>query len=622
MILNTRDNNKKVYVSESQLASLGNASDDGRYSRCGFEMLVGIPGCGKSTYLKKVDSPNVLIVCPDDIRRELTGNISDQSRNGDVWSLTDKRIGEGLKSGRYVILDATNVGTRNRVNMLNKIKTSNPGISCYATVFDCNPEVSKQRIASDIENGVDRSNVPADVIDRMYSQYLETLEVIKDEGFDDVFYYGGSNEGRILTEAEWNMHINRKGWYDKHTLEPYMTDNKFAMIGRGTGHFGSGTYFSTYKNREDYQNALKGSMCNSDPHFIEIGDKIYRVDFDLYKNLYRVWSYNQGCVLFTMLKLLNIMYNGICNDLGKFKQNKAHYDNADLYQKIKKNADGLGLKCPSYYQLTRMAQEHGKNNDAPQSFSTVFMEWNGYNGVNVSGIEEFDNTTHGSVIYDLSKVNTDMEQVRPKNVYTGRMGGGWTNSVVKDGFDDIIYDSLMGDRIFISTIEKMNEMPLPQAMRILKNYCDSGNVLDAFLIEYMNDDIAKRYIRLLYAKSPNNEGLRNSITFHFFDDYKARNRYAGLIEKYGAYYWVNFYKVTGHYYNEESGKAKEECASGLILLLEHYGCNFYKFDEEEKAIKKQYLNKLLGYMTRELTETEKEYIEEGFLYVYNSSDDK
>lgn len=30
MILNTRDNNKKVYVSESQLASLGNASDDGR----------------------------------------------------------------------------------------------------------------------------------------------------------------------------------------------------------------------------------------------------------------------------------------------------------------------------------------------------------------------------------------------------------------------------------------------------------------------------------------------------------------------------------------------------------------------------------------------------------------
>jgi hypothetical protein len=267
-----------------------------------------------------------------------------------------------------------------------------------------------------------------------------------------------------------------------------------------------------------------------------------------------------------------------------------------------------------------MAQEHGKNNDAPQSFSTVFMEWNGYNGVNVSGIEEFDNTTHGSVIYDLSKVNTDMEQVRPKNVYTGRMGGGWTNSVVKDGFDDMIYDSLMGERISLSTIEKFNDMPLSQAMRVLKNCCDSGNVLESIYIEYMNDDIAKRYMRLLYTKSLNNEELCKSIVFHFFDDYKARDRYAGLIEKYGAYYWVNFYKVTGHYYNEESGKAKEECASGLILLLEHYDCNFYKYDEEEKAIKKQYLNKLLGYMTRELTEAEKEYIEEGFLYVYNSSE--
>ena len=199
MILNIRDKVKKVYISEAQCRLLSEGNDS-RYSRCGFEMLVGIPGCGKSTYLRKVSSPNVLIVCPDDIRRELTGNISDQSRNGDVWMTAEERIYNGLSDGRYVILDATNVGTRNRVGLLNKVKGMKPGISCYATVFDCNPDVSKERIGRDIENGVDRSNVPGFVIDRMYSQYLETLEVIKGEGFDSVFYYGSSNEGRLLRE--------------------------------------------------------------------------------------------------------------------------------------------------------------------------------------------------------------------------------------------------------------------------------------------------------------------------------------------------------------------------------------------------------------------------------------
>lgn len=188
MILYTRgDSSKKIYITESQ-CSLMLENGGNRYNHCGFEMLVGIPGCGKSTYLRKVDSSNVLIVCPDDIRRELTGDISDQSKNGEVWCVVDERIGEGLSQGKYVILDATNVGTRNRVNMLNKIKGDYPSIKCYATVFDCNPEVSKDRIGKDIANGVDRSNVPSWVIDRMYSQYLETLEVIKSEGFDKVFY--------------------------------------------------------------------------------------------------------------------------------------------------------------------------------------------------------------------------------------------------------------------------------------------------------------------------------------------------------------------------------------------------------------------------------------------------
>ena len=40
------------------------------------------------------------------------------------------------------------------------------------------------------------------------------------------------------------------------------------------------------------------------------------------------------------------------------------------------------------------------------TLSTILMEYNGYNGVNVNNIEGWDNTLHGSVIYDLSKTIT------------------------------------------------------------------------------------------------------------------------------------------------------------------------------------------------------------------------
>ena len=158
-----------------------------RFYSKGFEMLVGIPGSGKSTYLKKLNIQNVIVVSPDDIRREITGSISDQSRNWDVRKITEERINQYLSKGKYVILDATNVNTKLRTSFINRIKHKNRGISTYATLFDANPQESKRRIAKDIENKVDRSDVPDHVVDRMYSMYQQTVDVIQSEGFTEVF---------------------------------------------------------------------------------------------------------------------------------------------------------------------------------------------------------------------------------------------------------------------------------------------------------------------------------------------------------------------------------------------------------------------------------------------------
>lgn len=178
----------ETYLHRIIRESINDAIDEDRYNSRGFEMLIGIPGSGKSTYLKSIDNRNVVIVCPDDIRRRLTGNVSNQSRNKDVWNIANKAICKLLYSGRYVILDATNVNTSIRRNMLNTIKTRFRGLNTYATMFDANPEVSKQRIMRDIQNNVDRANVPPEIIDRMHEQYLDTLTQINKDGFTKIFH--------------------------------------------------------------------------------------------------------------------------------------------------------------------------------------------------------------------------------------------------------------------------------------------------------------------------------------------------------------------------------------------------------------------------------------------------
>jgi len=401
-------------------------------------------------------------------------------------------------------------------------------------------------------------------------------------------YINGSQYG-MLKESEWNFHFGQN-----HDMRPYVSDNKYQMAGRETGHFGSGTYFSTYRGKDgidDYGDLNR----NQNPNFIKVGENVYRVDFDLYKNLYRVRSKKQGDVLYTMLANLNHMANNIAY-MGHFNRFNAHYGNSRLYQEIKANADGLGLKCPSYYELTRMAQRLGQDEGDVRSFSTVFMEWNGYNGVNVSGIDYYDNTKHGSVIYDLSKVNTEMEEVSPKSLYTGYKESPYDDAVVQ-GFDDPRMEALKGK--YVGWYDKLNDMSLSDALRVLKNYTDSGNVLDYFTLKGLNPELIKRYMRILFVKNPNGYWVDPMEKLVSGDESKY---YARLIEEYGLYYWVNY-------------ESRKKYCSILINLLSNFSWNIpWDVDSvKEKEMKKEYLDKLLSYMQRDLSDYEREYIMEDYL---------
>jgi predicted kinase len=149
-----------------------------------FTILVGISGSGKSTWIKKQKLKNTIIICPDDIRKKLTGSISDQSKNKEVFEYAFSWATASLDAGKNVIFDALNNNSEHRRRMLKHIKENTTKIFIpLAKIFPADPEISKQRVKKDIDQGVDRSAVPPDAIDRQYEKFMSDIGKIESDGY-------------------------------------------------------------------------------------------------------------------------------------------------------------------------------------------------------------------------------------------------------------------------------------------------------------------------------------------------------------------------------------------------------------------------------------------------------
>ena len=126
-----------------------------------FIMLVGLPGSGKSTLIKRYKEYKVH--SSDDIREELTGDINRQDINSLVFKTLHNRVKEDLLNGQSVIYDATNLNRKRRKAFLQELNN----IPCWkyclliATPFEVCLERNSQR---------DRK-VPYNVIERMYKNF-------------------------------------------------------------------------------------------------------------------------------------------------------------------------------------------------------------------------------------------------------------------------------------------------------------------------------------------------------------------------------------------------------------------------------------------------------------------
>lgn len=156
-------------------------------------MMVAPPGSGKSTWVNKYSSTvKANVVCPDLIRKELTGDISNISRDKDVWDIAKDRVRLSLSMGENVILDATNCKTKYRNAFLKKVKFSELwNIEVKFILFkEVNPTICKMRIANDLMAGKDRSKVPAEIVDNMYKDYTNSLGYLMKNNPNDIIWVG------------------------------------------------------------------------------------------------------------------------------------------------------------------------------------------------------------------------------------------------------------------------------------------------------------------------------------------------------------------------------------------------------------------------------------------------
>lgn len=375
---------------------------------------------------------------------------------------------------------------------------------------------------------------------------------------------------------DFNYHFSHG---KEHNGKPYGSENKFQMVGRDTGHFGSGTYFSTYRFDDNADIEQYNKERTNEPNFIKIKDNVYRVDLDFYKNLYKVPNERWGNVLYTTLQNVNALYN---------RASYGDYNCSKQYQIIKNNCSHIGLNCPPYIDLMKMAKLHTQNNSDIRSFSTVFMEWNGYNGVNVSGIFKFDNTLHGSVVYDLSKVGTDIQKVPQGDLdnfkyFSSLNSGSTSSSVAYDSDEDYNMMALDGKNEY-KWVRKLNTFSPQQAKRLLKNYADSGNIIDSNYLDYINPDIMKWYLTYIFNI---HKELCDSVISNF--------DYIDIIKKQNLWYWLNY----------DSNRA----STFVNLMKRFYGdLDWNLTDKQIHAEMVNYMNFLRTKMQRNFNYIEEKYL--------------
>jgi predicted kinase len=143
---------------------------------------MGVPGSGKTTYLKRLaEERGYIYINKDDIRAEMLGDVNDQSKNREVWLESERRITEALRSDKSIVLDATYAERWKREELVRSLRRrgANRVLGAY---FD----VSYERA---VAQNLKRERVVDDKSMTWFRAQFQKEPPILEEGFDRIYTF-------------------------------------------------------------------------------------------------------------------------------------------------------------------------------------------------------------------------------------------------------------------------------------------------------------------------------------------------------------------------------------------------------------------------------------------------
>ena len=149
-------------------------------------ICVGIPFAGKSTWRDKFlsEHPNTLVICPDEIRKEICGSINDQSQNGAVFATAFRRLKAAIRENvEHIIFDGTNIKGKTRSEIIgcaDALTVDEADCFFHYVVFPCDIKKAFARKKADIKRieAGERSDVPDHIIGKFFCDFERCIEDI------------------------------------------------------------------------------------------------------------------------------------------------------------------------------------------------------------------------------------------------------------------------------------------------------------------------------------------------------------------------------------------------------------------------------------------------------------
>lgn len=177
-------------------------------------ILVGVAGSGKSTFIRDNIKANDIHLSSDNIRKELYGDLY-QNDPKKVFNIMSERLFNAIDQNvNNIWYDATNISRKNRRTLYNSIKQYKNSVNVrIICIFTSLPTILKQ---NNLRTGL--AKVPENVIKRMYFN-LEVPRLTVDS--DEIVVINNS-KNILLEDLEYQYDDNHYSPYHHETITQHI----------------------------------------------------------------------------------------------------------------------------------------------------------------------------------------------------------------------------------------------------------------------------------------------------------------------------------------------------------------------------------------------------------------